>query len=241
MPIGPVRALSTFAVNLLALSLLAWSLLRAEIVDRVAAVVNNRVITLSDVEWSFVNTGKPVPADAAEKKKAFDEALSALIEQELIAQEVEKEPLFALREEEVEKELANLVARYGGTEKLEAALKQSGLTTDQLRVMIRRQLSVLKFIDVRFRPFIIILPDEVSNYYEKTLAPDLKKQGITVPPPLDKVYAQIERILVEQKVDQELDKWVAAARKRAKIQILLFRGQSSNTPLEEWIKKKKPK
>ncbi|HEY2931634.1 MAG TPA: SurA N-terminal domain-containing protein [Acidobacteriota bacterium] len=234
-----LRAPRALAVNVATISLLAGSLLQGEIVDRVAAVVNNRVITLSDVEWSFINTGKSVPADAAEKKKAFDEALSLLIEQELIAQEVEKEPLFTLREEEVEAELAKITARYGSAEKFQTSLKQSGLTAEQLRVMIRRQLSVLKFIDVRFRPFIIILPDEVSAYYEKTLIPDLKKQGITAPPPLEKVYDQIEKLLIEQKVDQELDKWLASARKRARIVILLFREQSPNMPPEKWIKKKK--
>jgi parvulin-like peptidyl-prolyl isomerase len=211
-------------------------------VDRVAAVVNNRVITLSDVQWSFVNRQKASPTGAEEQRKAMDDALNQLIEQELVSQEVEKEPLFTVREEDVENELRKLEQRYGSRAQLEAELKRSGLSMEQLHSNIRRQLSVVKFIDVRFRPFVIVLPDEITAYYRETLVPELKKQGIENPPSIENLSAQIEATLIEQKVDQELEKWLSNVRKRAKIVILLFREKSSNVPPPELLKdnQKKP-
>ncbi|MBI4457203.1 MAG: SurA N-terminal domain-containing protein [Acidobacteria bacterium] len=211
---------------------------RAEIVDRVAAVVNDRVITLSDVEWSFIYSQTALPDDAAKRKKATDDRLNQMIEQELAAQEVEKEPSFVLREEEVAAELKKLELRHGGREKLESEAGQMGLSQDQLRLTIRRQLSVLKFIDLRIRPFVIVLPDEIATYYRETLVPELKDKGISTPPPQDEVREQIEKLLIEQKVDQELDQWLSNARKRAKIFILLYREESPNMPPEKWTKSK---
>lgn len=242
VPMSPCPRISLSACLLLFLiSLEACCLLQAEIVDRVAATVNNRVITLSDVEWSFVRSPKPLPANSEERKKVMDAALEELIERELITQEVEKEPLFALREEEVDSELKKMETRYGGRPKLEAELQKSGLSPDQLRVMIRRQLAVAKFVDTRFRPFIIVLPDEIAAYYRATYVPALKKEGITTPSPVEKVSDQIEKVLIEQKLDQELDKWLSNARKHAKIVKLLFREQSPNIPPPELIKSTKGK
>ncbi|HEV8130070.1 MAG TPA: hypothetical protein VGQ81_02380 [Acidobacteriota bacterium] len=246
-PRPPVRLSPSPRVSLSACLLLffifleACCLLQAEIVDRVAATVNNRVITLSDVEWSFVGSPKPLPANSEERKKAMDAALEELIERELITQEVEKEPLFALREEDVDSELKKMETRYGGHPKLEAELQKSGLSLDQLRVMIRRQLAVAKFVEARFRPFIIVLPDEIAAYYRETYVPALKKEGITTPSPVEKVSDQIEKVLIEQKLDQELDKWLSNARKHAKIVKLLFREQSPNIPPPELIKSTKGK
>ncbi len=235
-PLQISKILLSWCLSCVLAGILISTLLKAEIGDRVAAVVNNRVITLSDLQWSFVNSQKPAPADPEERKKSMDAALNRLIEQELVAQEVEKEPLFTLREEDVDSELKKLERRYGSRAQLEAELKRSGLPLEQLRINIRRQLSLLKFIDVRFRPFVIVLPDEIATYYRETLVPELKKEGIEHPPSLEKMSAQIEEILIEQKVDQELEKWLSNVRKRAKIVILLFREQSPNVPSPELLK-----
>ena len=213
----------------------AFPAARAEIVDRVAAVVNDRVITLSDVEWSFLGGEAPLPEDPDGRREALEARMNQLIEQELVAQEVEKEPLFTLNEQEVEAELNKLQARYGSREKLMAEAEKSGLTPEQLRVIVRRQLSVLKFIDVRLRPFIIVTPEETAAYYRETLTAELKKEGILDPPPLDQVNGRIEGLLIEQKVDQELQKWLGNAKKRARIMILLNRAESPNAPPEELI------
>ena len=211
----------------------------AEVVDQVAAVVNDRVITLSDLQWSFINSRDRLPDDPAEKRKALDARLDQLIEQEFVAQEVEKETLVVVREEEVEGQFRKLEARYCGRQRLEAEASRSGFSAEQLRVLIRRQLSVVKFIDFRFRPFIIVLPDEIATYYRDTLTPQLKNQGVSELPPVDQVREQIEKLLTEQKVDEELRKWISATRKRARIVILLNREESPNMPPEKWKNSKR--
>ncbi|MBI2821885.1 MAG: hypothetical protein HYX74_06645 [Acidobacteria bacterium] len=215
--------------------LLQSAVTHAEIVDRVAAVVNDRVITLSDVEWSFLDTRSGLPADPHARQEALAARLDRLVEQELIAQEAEKEPLFALDDSDVENELKKLEGRYGGRKQLEAAARRSGLSLERLRPLLRRQISVLKFVETRLRPFILVSAEEIAAYYRETLIAELQKQGIPDAPPLESVRAQIDRLLAEQKLDKELEKWVAAARKRARIIILLNREESPNKPPQRWL------
>ena len=204
-----------------------------EIVDRLAAVVNDRVITLSDVEWSLIDRPSAAPPGSAPRKKIMAERLDELIEQELVAQEVEKEPLPSLTDQQINAGLKELESRHGGRTQLLAEVTRRGLGPEHLRAMVRRQLNVAAFIEIRFRPFVVVTPDEVNAYYRSTLIPELQKQGISEAPPVDDVRDQIEKLLVEQKVDAELDKWLSGARKRSRIIILLDREESPNPPPAE--------
>jgi hypothetical protein len=196
------------------------------------------VITLSDVQWSYVTRSTAAPSDPTEKAFPLGARLDLLVEQELVAQEIEKEPLFMPPEIEVDRDLGVLETRYGGHESLLAEAEQSGLTLDQLRTIVRRQLTVKKFVDTRLRPFVVVLPEEIAVYYRETLAPRLKEQGISEPPLLDDVRAQIEQVLIEQKVDDELRKWIDTARRRSKITILLNREEPLHTIPDNWLRGK---
>jgi hypothetical protein len=60
---------------------------------------------------------------------------------------------------------------------------------------------------------------EVEDYYSKTLAPQVRAQGQT-PEPEEQVSAKIRELLSEQKMNQEMEKWIDALRSQSRVQVL---------------------
>ena len=118
----------------------------AEIIDRVAAVVDGQVITLSDVT-AALRFGFVQPKAGADPIRS---ALDQLIERQLMLAEVERygppEPSAAAIDEAV----AAVRARFGSPSQLATALAQSGLADDQLRRRIRDDLRIRSYLDQRF-------------------------------------------------------------------------------------------
>jgi len=83
---------------------------------------------------------------------------------------------------------------------------------EQLRTQLQWQLDVLKFIDQRFRPGVLVTDDEVKSYYDQH-ATELKQQfpQITTYAGLEpKVRASLEG----ERLNRNFDQWIADARKR---------------------------
>jgi peptidyl-prolyl cis-trans isomerase SurA len=95
------------------------------------------------------------------------------------------------------------------------ALSQHGLTEEQLRLQLQWQLDVLRFIDQRFRPGVLVTDEEVRAYYEPHQA-DLKRQL-----PQAKTYEAMEPKIREslegERLNQNFDQWLVNARKRNRI------------------------
>jgi hypothetical protein len=107
--------------------------------------------------------------------------------------------------------------RFGGSdEAMRAAVQRYAITEDQLRTQLLWQLTVLRFIDQRFRPAVIVSDDEVRAYYTQHLA-DLRRQY-----PNDDSFEALEpkvRSLIEgQRINQNLDEWLAEVRKNTRIE-----------------------
>jgi hypothetical protein len=92
----------------------------------------------------------------------------------------------------------------------------------EFRQLIRRQLAVNEFIEKRFKPFIIVLPNDIQQYYQEQFLPKLKELNQPIPP-LDVVEESIRQILTEQRTNDELERWLSTARRRARVTNLLFR------------------
>jgi len=107
-----------------------------------------------------------------------------------------------------------------GTELLEwkAALSQYGFTPEEVEDQVTRELSVLRFVDRRFRPAIQIEPAEIERYYRETLMPQLEKAGAP-DPPLAEVAAQIRELLTQKILDEQLNNWLHTLRQQGKIQM----------------------
>jgi hypothetical protein len=190
--------------------------LYAEIIDRIAISVGDQVITQAQIDdevriTAFLNDDK-LDLSAAQKKRAADR----LIEQALVKREMEFShyPLPALSDADAS--LKILKARYPTEEAFQQALRQYDISEDDLRVRLLWQLTLLRFIDYRFRPGILVSDSDVQAYYQQQLA-QWRSQHVDPVPSLEDARQQIEEILTQQRIDESLDRWLAEARTQVKI------------------------
>ncbi len=191
----------------------------AEVIDRMAISVGNQVITESQIDeevrvTAFLNNEK-VDLSADEKKKAADR----LIEQALIKREMDlsRYPLPALSD--ADSALNEVKSHYPSQAAFAQAFEEHGITEAQLKEHLWWQLTVLRFVDYRFRPGIQISDSEVQAYYQQQVS-KWEQQGVKPIPSLSDQRAEIEEILTEQQIDQNLDHWLAEARKQVPIRYL---------------------
>ncbi len=209
---------------------LAWLLVlgalsshpRSEVIDQVAAVVENQVITLSDLLWTLRYRRQEIPQDPVERRELLLQTLEQLVEQKLIAREAAQTPGILVTPQLVETRLAAYRDQFPSEEEFQAKLRSMQMSPNDLRELIRRQLAVLQFVKVRFEPFIIVLPDQITDYYLNELTPELVASQQT-PPPIEVVEEQIRQILTLQRTNAEVDRWVRNSRSKVEIAILLYR------------------
>ena len=126
-------------------------ILRSELLDRVAGVDSR---AMGDVDTSSMEFYRSV--------------LDHLIGSELLFQESTKRK-FELTDEEVEAQLTVLKSRMPDPAMFEQALVSNGLTLQQLRVEIRRDLTIQKLIDAEVMPQVTVSGDEARKYYDENL------------------------------------------------------------------------
>jgi hypothetical protein len=108
-------------------------------------------------------------------------------------------------------------SRFAGEAQFQQALAAAAITAEQLRNALDRQLTLLRFIELRFRPEVQVQEDEVKQYYETVFLPEIRKKGIKPEPDFEQVREQCEDALTEELVNKRVDVWLAEARARARI------------------------
>jgi hypothetical protein len=192
----------------------ALSILRGEVVDRVAIAVGRHVITQSHLDTEvrvteFLSDGQR-KIDAATARK---EAAGRLIQQTLIRREIEITRFPMPKPEDAQPLFEQIRAAHG--DNFAKDLKAAGLDSQDLSDHLLWQLTLMRFVLYRFQPGISIGDDEISRYYEAQL-PKWAAEGKSAPP-LDKIAKEIENLLTQQRVDIALDKWLAEQREQTQI------------------------
>lgn len=207
----PVRTTSLF--------FLVGCLALAVIIDRISIVVDNRIVKESDIKrdirvTSFLNNQTPDLSLPSEKKAA-----NRLIDQLFIRREIEVGDYPTATLQEADQQLEKLRKERFRTEAaFEQALRRYDLTPLDLRLQFQWELTVLRFIDVRFKPAVLVTDDEIEKYYRNHAA--ALRREYPSKSSLDDLRAQIREILTNQKVNQQFFAWLDEQRKEAKIQFL---------------------
>jgi peptidyl-prolyl cis-trans isomerase SurA len=197
--------------------------MRAEIIDRLMAVVNRQIITLGDVEQELRleeldpvsgSLGAASPS-SQHRMETQERVVQRLIEQTLIREQIQQFPGLKIDDDQVESQLASIEQKAGGAEKLAGMKIERGA----LRQRLRWQLQVMKFIDYRFRQFVVVDTKEIERYYQTQFLPELQKRNASPAPELEEVEDRIRKILTEDKLNVQVDEWLASLRKDAAIEI----------------------
>lgn len=199
------------------LAMLWATLLPAEVLDRIAVSVDQVVITESELVQevkltSFWNRQAP-----NRTPEALREAAKRMIERALIRRELQLTPVPPPSHEEVQKLLDEFrEAEFPNRLQYGEALDRYGLTEDQLKDHLREQYLTLRFINDRFRPEVEVSEEEIQEYYNEEFP---KTYGSRPIPPLNEIQGQIERVLVEKKIDRKLDRWIDDSLKLSRIRV----------------------
>lgn len=196
-----------------------------ETIDRIVAVVNNQIITLSDLEeeerfYQLDHHLQSLNKDNGIAKKAVQrELIDKMIEKILLSEQIEGFPGSKVTDEEIETQLNAIQEQWGGKDPFDQMLLDSHTTRKELREHLRWQLLVLKHVDNRFRQFAVVDPTEITTYYQETLIPEMERKGIREFPPKDEVETKIREILTEEKVNQAIEDWLSSLKDTANIHI----------------------
>lgn len=197
--------------------LLSCALGDAAVIDRIAVVVGKRVVKTSDIERelrvsSFLNR-QPLDETPAAKRKAAER----LIDQELMRQEL----LAGQYSEPTDADAAGFLQqlkrdRFNNSDaQFNAELSKRHLTREQLQRELLWQLTVLRFIDERFRPGVLVTDEDVDTYYRQHLV-DLQK-AYPQNHSREALSPKIRETLTGERVNQAFEDWLGEARNGTRI------------------------
>jgi hypothetical protein len=211
-----------FRSLLLALLLAACgSLLAGAVVDRIAALVDQQVITVSEV--SQMSEVRFFPRPAGQNDDDYRRSiLESLIAQALRYRDVERFGAEDIPKDSIEARLLEIQKRFASPAEFTAAIQRAELTLDEVRALLKRQLQVEAYIQERFAPMIFISNDEIATYYRGAWSQQRRQRGLSIPP-LTEVTEEIRTLLKSTRLQEEIDKWTAQLRARANVDVYTWR------------------
>jgi len=198
------------------------------VLDRVIAVINGDVLLESDVQeerrFAVLEPFSVPPGSDTSILAARRLANRTLILQQMKAQ---RQLDFAILDDQVEASLTDVrdhlpICRQfhcASAEGWKKFLAAHDLTENEVFTHWRQRLSILRFIDIRFRSGVRISNEEIEEYYEKSVLPVFKRQN-EKPPPLDEVSQSIREILLQQHVNVLLEDWIKSLHDEGSIRII---------------------
>jgi len=190
-------------------ALLPGALSRAELVDRIVAIIDREVVTLSEAEQASeiarARTGASAPLVSVVER---------LIESRLVEREVERFTGEPLSPEIVDGALQEVHARFSSETAFQEMLARNGLSEEELRATLRRQIGVAQYLERRFRPLTFVTEEQIEAYYRDELMPSLQGRPL---PELSEVSESIRRVLEERAFNARVEEWIESLKGRTRI------------------------
>jgi hypothetical protein len=186
-----------------------------EIVDRIAARVENDIILLSDIRalgryQQFLDG----------KSETDAQILDRLIDQWIVRTEANVSLFPHPSDAEIERSVERLRKSFTSMEEYEARKRQSGLSDSEVQAIAASQLYLSNYLDSRFRPSVQVDPKAIEDFYRNTVVPLAKERG-QEPPSLDAARDAIQEALVQSGIDEQAERWLKESRARVHVEILL--------------------
>ncbi|HEY4902780.1 MAG TPA: SurA N-terminal domain-containing protein [Candidatus Sulfotelmatobacter sp.] len=213
------------ALVLLLLTLVAFGsqpALAGEVIDRIVATVNRRVILQTDwdeaLNYEALLNGRTLSQFTDDDRRAV---LDRLIDQELLGEQTKFADIQEVSRDEAAKRVAEARKQYPEAVTdagWRAVLARYHLTENDLLDHVQRQLDLMRLVDARLRPSIQIDSKTIETYYRDKFVPQLRQSGDGEIPLAD-VSAKIRELLTEQKVSELLVSWLQTLRSESDVRI----------------------
>ena len=165
--------MSTSIRTFLTAALLVTAVARAELVDKVAATVNDDVIALSEVEQraapelAALSQNRDSQQRAELRKKALHSAVEQLIGEKLMEKQVDELGI-TVSDQEVELGLEDIRRQNNfDADQFEQALRSEGYTVQQYREFMRKQLRRLKLVNIKVRSRVTVSENDLRGAYDR--------------------------------------------------------------------------
>ena len=189
-----------------------------EVVDRIAATVNDTAIPESEVRRAVVVSG--LEPGAGETPEAFrTRILEALIEEHLEYEDAARFGPAPPDAPEIQKAMTSLRDRLKAEGKdPDAEFARAGMSVDEVRASIDRQLVIARYLRERFAPIAYADEEQARAEYEKRYVPEQKAAGAPVQP-FDTVAEEMRRRSSVRTFDEEVARWLKDLRQKARVSI----------------------
>lgn len=149
--------------------------------NEVVATVNGVAISRAEIDQAaqmlLAQSRNPAPTDPQQQRQVQDAALNLVIDQELLYQAAKGLPVADL-DNRVEEKFNAAQARFATPEAFEHALGQAGLTGQEFKDRLARDLLIATYIDQEVTAKITITPEQAKQFYDAN--PDKFKQPESV-------------------------------------------------------------
>ncbi len=142
--------------------------------DRVAAVVDDRAIWMSDVDERALLYASTYGIPPDQLPSLRREVLQQMVNTELLYLKIREDTLIHVSEDEVERAIDMQIQQIKGNlsdEEFERKLKEAGFTLEAyrryLRDDIRKTLYIQKYVEMRIKPRVKVSDEEVDKAYKK--------------------------------------------------------------------------
>jgi len=186
---------------------------RAQVIDRILATVGGALILQSDAvaaaRFGFVE----LPAQGDRLQFTLDR----LIERRLMLIEVDRygppEPLRPLLDERMQQ----IDQRIGSGERLDAILRETGLSVEQLRLYVRDDLRIEGYVQQRFGAAYRPSEEEILRYYRSHEAEFTRDGRLRA---FEEVRDAARGSLLAERQSAAVREWMAGLRRRTEVNVL---------------------
>jgi parvulin-like peptidyl-prolyl isomerase len=188
------------------------------VIDRILAIVSGGLILQSDVE-AALRLGLITPPAGGDRIQV---ALDRLIERRLMLLEVERSAPPEPSGAQIDAALAEIDKRIASGDRLDAILRASGFTLDQLRLWVRDDLRLRAYLQQRFGASLTAADDEILEYY-RSHAREFTREGALRP--FTEVRDEARAALLAERRAGLIREWLASLRRRAEVNVLYLPGR----------------
>ncbi|NIM15147.1 MAG: hypothetical protein GTO45_24550 [Candidatus Aminicenantes bacterium] len=189
------------------------------LIDRIAAVVNDEIITLTDIDKAVQF------CPGFNKKQESEEEFYARVLQDLINYKVvylEYKNDFELQEEDYAQVQTAVIEKFGSLDKLMIRLNTFDMDWPDFKAYIREKVVYEKVLKKRLQVNITINFKEIETFYNNEYLPQQKRLDLK-PLSLIEMFPRIENHLRKVRTQQKLAQWLVEIRSSYKIENKLLK------------------
>jgi peptidyl-prolyl cis-trans isomerase SurA len=213
---------TTVAVTLLSAIFLIPTAGAGQVIDRIVARVNGRIILQSELDealsYEALLNGKPFNQFSGDERRGV---LDRLIDQELLHEQLKSSEFPHATEAEAAIQIAGARKLYpeaASDQGWQALLTKYSLREKDLVSHVQMQIDLMRLVDAHLRPAVQIDSKSIEAYYRDKFVPQLKQAGASEVPLAD-VSGKIRELLTQEKVSELLVSWLQALRSESDVHI----------------------